>query len=234
MILTDRERDHIAHSIARVKAKTSCKIVYRLTRKNFYCPLSALFWAGAIAVILTVLIWLAGIDLGLITHAGGSASRHGHRIATSIVEHRLRAAYMLTIALLILAFPVTLMPPISRLLTPLRLKQRRVHRAAIAKYRVERQQETAAGLSILIFVAPSDRLADIVAGPRLHSKLPVGVWNEPTAALNAALKTGKIIGGLMETIETMGAILAVSFRKHARLTSMVQNTRYILGNAREI
>lgn len=234
MILTDKERNHIAGSIARVDANTSCKIVCRLTDKTFYYPIPAFFLAAAIALILTGFILLIGIDLGTITHRGWSAGTHGHRVAASMTDHRLRTTYLLTFVLLILAYPVTLMPQMSRLLTPLRLKQRRVQLAAIARFRVEQQLENADGLSVLIFVAAKDRLAVIVAGPRVQSKLPAGVWNEPTAALNAALKTGKMASGLMEAIEAMGAILAVPFPKPAELTSIVHDPRNSLDNVREI
>jgi uncharacterized membrane protein len=234
MILKDREREDIAHSIARVEAKTSCRILCCLTEEDFYYPLPAFLLAGAIAVILSFLIWLIGIDLGTITHTGWSVGTHGHRVASSMTQHRLRATFVVTSTLLILAYPVILMPPISRLLTPLRLRQRRITRAAIVQYNVEARRETADKLDLLIFVSPRDRLADMVSGPRIQAKLPVGVWNEPKTALNAALKTGKIAAGLLETIETLAAILSVSLPKHVRVSSVAKDPWDILGSVREI
>lgn len=210
MVLTDAERKAVADAIRRAEAKTSGEIFCILSEADSYYPQVALAWAAAVALLVPYLLWLAGVDVGMLMHPGW---RSGHWVdAATLGYHRFGFAYtVLPIALFILTYLLALVPPVSRLLTPQRVRRQRVRRAALEQFRAKGLHRTAKRTGVLISVSLSDRQVEVVADEGIYAKVPPEVWSDATAAIVMGIKHNEVAAGLIEAVEHVGALLAEHF-----------------------
>lgn len=210
MILSDTEHRKLADAVRRAEANTSGEIFCVLSEADSYYPQVALAWATAIALLVPYLLWLAGVDIAMLMSPGWQPG-HGEDAAT-IAYHRLGFTYtVLPIALFILAYGIALVPPVSRLLTPRRVRRQHVHRAALEQFRARGLYRTAKRTGVLIFISLSDRQAEVVADEGIYAKVSPETWSDVTAAAVAGIKRGEIAAGLVAAVERAGALLAEHF-----------------------
>ena len=214
MILSDAEHQKVADAIRRAETSTSGEIYCVLNEADSYYPQVALAWAAAVALLVPYLLWLSGIDIAMLMSPGWKPG-HGEDLAT-IAYHRLGLTYtVLPIALFILTYGFTLVPPVSRLLTPRRVRRQHVHRAALEQFRTRGLSRTANRTGVLIFVSLSDRQAEVVSDEGIYAKVPPETWSDATAAVINGIKRNEIAAGLVDAVECVGALLAEHFPQSA-------------------
>ena len=210
MILSDAEHQKLADAIRRAETNTSGEIFCILSEADSYYPQVALAWAAAVALLVPYLLWLAGIDIAMLMPAGWQPG-HGEDAAT-IAYHRLGFTYtVLPIVLFILSYGLALVPPVSRLLTPRRIRRQHVHRVALEQFRAKGLHRTAERTGVLIFVSLSDRQAEVLADEGIYAKVSPESWSDVTAAVIAGIKRNEVEAGLVEGVERAGSLLAEHF-----------------------
>ena len=210
MILSDAEHQKVADAIRRAETSTSGEILCVLSEADSYYPQVALFKEDAIALLVPYLLWLLGIDIGMMMPPGWQP---GHwEDATTIAYHRFGLGYtVLPIALFILTYALTLVPPVSRFLTPRRIRRQHVHRSALEQFRARGLRRTARRTGVLIFVSLSDRQAEVIADEGIYTRVPPEAWADAVAAIVAGIKRNEIATGLIEAVERVGTLLATHF-----------------------
>lgn len=210
MILSDAEHQKVADAIRRAEANTSGEIFCVLSEADSYYPQVALAWAAAVALLVPYLLWLAGVDVGMLMHPGW---RSGHGVdAATVAYHRLGFAYtVLPIALFILTYLLALVPPVSRLLTPQWIRRQHVHREALEQFRAKSLYRTVEHTGVLIFLSLSDRQAEVLADEGIYAKVAPETWSDATALVIKGIKRNEIAAGLVQAVECVGSLLAVHF-----------------------
>jgi putative membrane protein len=211
MELTEAEREAVTEAIRRAEARTSGEIFCIVDEADSYYPHVALAWAAAAALFVPYLLWLFGVDVGMLMRPGW-LSGHWPDDAATIAYHRFGFAYtVLPIVFFILAYGVALVPPVSRLLTPRQVRHRHVHRIALEQFRAKGLHLTAERTGVLIFVSLSDQEAEVVADTGIYAKVPVETWADATAVLIAGIKRGQTGAGLIEAVDFIADLLAKHF-----------------------
>lgn len=210
MILSDAEHQKVADAIRRAEANTSGEIFCVLSEADSYYPQVALAWAAGVALLVPYLLWLAGLDIGMLMPLDWKPG-HGEDIAT-IAYHRLGLAYtILPIALFILAYGFALVPPVSRLLTPQWIRRQHVHCMALEQFRAKRLHRTAKHTGVLIFLSLSDRQAEVLADEGIYTKVAPETWSDAIAFVIKGIKRNEIAAGLVQAVECVGSLLAAHF-----------------------
>ncbi|MCT2400916.1 MULTISPECIES: TPM domain-containing protein [Novosphingobium] len=210
MILSNTENQQVADAIHRAEIGTSGEILCVLSEADSYYPHVALGWAAAIALLIPYLLWLTGINIGMMMPPGWQP---GHwEDAMTIAYHRFGLGYtVLPIALFIVTYGLTLVPPVSRFLTPQRVRRKHVHNSALEQFRAMGLRRTARRTGVLIFVSLSDRQVEVIADEGIYTRVPPDAWADAVAAIITGVKRKEIATGLVEAVERVGTLLATHF-----------------------
>ncbi len=210
MVLSDAEHQKVSDAIRRAESGTSGEIFCVLSEADSYYPQVALAWATVFALLVPYLLWLSGVDIGMVMQPGWRTEDWVD--AAALAYHSYGFAYtVLPIALFILAYGIVLVPPVSRLLTPRRIRRQHVHRLALEQFRAKGLHQTAKRTGVLIFVSLSDRQAEVVVDEAIYAKVAPETWSDATAAVILGIKRNAIAAGLVQAVECVGSLLAAHF-----------------------
>jgi putative membrane protein len=211
VILTEEDRADVANAIAQAEAKTSAAIFCLFTEADAYYPRTALLWALAVALLIPFLLWLTGVDLGMIMHARWNTN-HSHWLAPTIGDHRFGLTYaLMSMMLFVLAYPIALVPPMNRFLTPQRLRRRRFRKFATDQFATQGLGAVADREVVMILISLRDHQADIVMGAIVEGTLPPGVWDNATVALISDTEQGRPAAGVVKAVELVGIVMSRYF-----------------------
>lgn len=182
MISTD-EQARLAGVIADVEDATSGEVVLVIAEQAGHYRAVPLLWAMLAALVTPwPLIWLTGI----------STSR--------IVLIQLAVALALSLALS--------WPKLRFALVPRSIKHNQAHEAASREFLRRGMTRTREKTGVLIYLALAEHHAEILADTGVADRVDPGIWAGIVADLTAAIRAGRMIEGLEETIRRTGAILA--------------------------
>ncbi len=98
-------------------------------------------------------------------------------------------------------------------LTPARVRARRVRGRAIRYFKVGAEKRTAARVGLLLYLSLDERLAEIVADEAIHAKVSPERWGDAMTALIDEVRAGRPAPGMAAAVAAIGAIIAEHFPK---------------------
>ncbi len=210
MLLTSADHDRIKAAIETAEASTSgevCGVLAHECSQYWETPLA---WAAASSLIAAPAAVLLGLrPEQLLTHAtdAWSASLPGGPSPLDVI-----AAYAaLQAVLFVLVALIISIPPVRRLLTPRSLKRERVHHRARELFAARGLHLGDVDAGVLIFASMSERMAEVIADPRIAAKVAPEAWDDVVAALIAGMKARDPGAGFAAAIQKAGAHLAEHF-----------------------
>lgn len=111
-------------------------------------------------------------------------------------------------AIFILVWALGSWTALARLLTPGKVLDRRVHRAAVAQFEALGLAHTRDRTGILLYVSLAEHRAEVLADEGIYAKAPHAVWDEVVGLLVSGLKAGAPGDGFVAAVERTGKILA--------------------------
>ena len=185
---TDEER--IAAAITEVEKKTSGEIMVVVGRAASGYHLVPIVWAALIALALPMLLLLV----------------------FPLTARRLYEIEWITFG--VLAFVLSFGRYRYRLV-PGWIKRGRAHEAAREQFLARRISYTQARTGILIYVALAERFAELVPDAAVAELIDDASWKPVIERLTAKLREGRVADGVIEAVESSGAILAAKFPPRA-------------------
>lgn len=96
-------------------------------------------------------------------------------------------------------------------IAPRGLQQARAHLRAVEQFLVQNLHTTKGRTGVLIYVSDAERYAEVIADEAVYEKVDQDVWDGVIAGLTAQFARGQRMEGLVDAIETCGAVLAEHF-----------------------
>ncbi|MGL5733463.1 MAG: TPM domain-containing protein [Beijerinckiaceae bacterium] len=182
MSLTDRDR--IAASIRHAELRTSGEILVLVARTaSDYWAIPVLWAAIAALAMPWPLIWL-----------------------TSWSAYTIHLMQMIAFAVLALLFSL---PRSNRIaLVPRFLRRRRARQMAREHFFTQGLHRTMQRTGVMIFVAVTERYAEVLVDDGIADRVDDGVWREVVTDLVAALRDNRMGDGLVRAVEECAVILA--------------------------
>lgn len=201
--ISEVDRVRIRDAVARAEATTSGEIFVVVARESDdyrFVPLAwALLVALAVPLPLFWFTWLAGITI-----------------------------YAIALGVFIVVALVLSLPSVKPWIVPPYLKRQRTRALAEQQFLAHGIHITAERTGVLIFVSLLEHGAEIVADSGIAAKIEQAAWDAVMADLVAAAATGGLAGGLVRTVERVGAMLAEHFPPRHRNPDEVANEVVIL------
>lgn len=212
MQFTDQDHQRIADAIARAEAQTSGEIFCVMARQVSTYRDVSLAWASGAALLLPLLLLPLGFDASWLPNLKSAGWQSAHEATAQQEISRALAAYALVQGLVFLGvYLLGIIPVINRLITPARLRRRRVRRVALQQFLAHGLHQTEARTGVLIFTALSDHQVEVIADKTIHDRVSPEIWAEAVAALTRQLKKDQPVQGLEEAINICGQVLAEQF-----------------------
>jgi len=117
------------------------------------------------------------------------------------------ALYTSQLALLTLGLVPILLPAVRDRLTPAAARRFRVRQAARDQFFKRGLHRTAARAGVLLYVAPVERCAEIIADAGAAGPLPDEAWRPCLDELLAAARQGRLADGIVGAVTRIGAAL---------------------------
>jgi putative membrane protein len=93
-------------------------------------------------------------------------------------------------------------------LTPAPLKRERVRQRTLEQFHAHNLHQTEGRTGVLIFVSLAEHMAELLADEGVNRLVSTRNWQRPMDALISAMKSGDLAGGLIASVNEIGAILA--------------------------
>ncbi|MBV8593917.1 MAG: TPM domain-containing protein [Caulobacteraceae bacterium] len=211
-MLTAEDQTRIAAAVEAAEAGSSGEIVCVVAGEvSTYreVPLAA---AAIVALALPPLLLALGLSpLAAASRAGLWIAAERSALASEVGLILALYAGVQTV-LFIAAFLVAEIPAVRRALTPRGLKQRRVARLAQQQFAAIGDRAAGSQTGVLIFVAPVDRVVQVLADQGIHDKAGETPWRQAADAVGRAMKAGHDpTSGIVEAIDICGAALRAHF-----------------------
>jgi len=205
------DQARVAEAIKAAEATTSGEIFcVHARRVSSYRDVS-LVWAAGLALILPLALIPLGFEPRLIPLLADGWEA-GHGAAREVAVGRALAAYALVqAAVFALAYLLSRIPPILRLLTPRAVRRARCREAALHQFLAHGLHVTEARTGVMIFAAEADHQVEVIADKGIHEKVPDTVWAEAAAALAKGMKSRDPVSGFTEAVRICGEVLAQHF-----------------------
>ncbi|MFZ2063936.1 MAG: TPM domain-containing protein, partial [Candidatus Binatus sp.] len=97
--------------------------------------------------------------------------------------------------------------PIRHQLAPKRVKHAHAWQLAHREFNAHAMANPERQHRILLFVSLGERYVEIIADHETHALAPAGTWNKIVDEFLAAVKAGRVAGGVLAAIAACGAIL---------------------------
>lgn len=203
VILSEADHALVTEAVAAAERSTSGEIVTIVAARSSSYADIAWAWAAAIALFALACIaaWPALLTAWIDLIRGGWSEIEHHRDLLPWVLVAVCLKFL--VARLLLTWL-----PLRDLLTPARIKHRRVRDRAIDLFRVAAEARTAARTGVLIYVSLAEHRAEIVADAGVHAAVPAERWGDAMAALVDAIREGRPGEGLAAAVTAVGVILA--------------------------
>ena len=210
-MLSEDDHKRIDDAIQAVERKTSGDIYCIVAHEASNYREVPLAWGAIVALLLPPLALVAGVSPSALTE-----KMEGWRIAqTAFQSHEIVVAlsiYALIQALWFAASTLIVsLPFIRRLATPHFLKRHRVLSLARQHFVSTGLHLSAGQPHVLIFLALMERRVEILAGADVHRMAGDQVWNDASAAIAGAMRSGDPTAGIVRAIEIAGAPLIEHF-----------------------
>ncbi|MCC7442026.1 MAG: hypothetical protein IT285_10345 [Bdellovibrionales bacterium] len=101
--------------------------------------------------------------------------------------------------------------PIKRVLTPERLRTRRVREKALLSFLLMGLQETRDRTGVLIYLSLFEQQVEIIADRGIYSQVPAGHWDDIARSLTEAIRSGRPGEGLEQAVIRVGERLIERF-----------------------
>jgi putative membrane protein len=185
--LTADERRKIDTAITAIEQSTSADLDVMVTRASDRYLLYPVVWAGFSALAV------AGI--------------------AALLRSGLNGRSMIIIQLLVLIVLTALCDwmPIRLWLVPTDVKHGYARQLAHREFRAHFAGDKVTRECILFFVSLGERYVEIIADHETHVRVPSNVWNKMISDFTAAVAAGWVADGLLDAIESCGAILKTHY-----------------------
>jgi putative membrane protein len=209
-MLSQSDHTRIAAAVSRAEASTSGEILCVLAHKVSDYRETTLAWAIGAALIAPPVAMIFGLRPWLMSQQGGDWVATNATSLDVSVELALTGYIVLQVVIFAaVAVAMTVSQPLRLALTPRRLKQRQVRRAAL-------QQLTATHLlgvsaAVVIFASETERMVAVAADESIHLKAGDAAWEAAVAAVLKGVRSGKAAAGFIEAVEICGGYLAEHF-----------------------
>jgi putative membrane protein len=117
----------------------------------------------------------------------------------------------LQVIVVIIGAVVSKVPAFVSFLIPKFVKRQTVHKAAIDQFKSHGIAQTEGSTGVLIYVSLSEQMVEILADKGIYSKVDKSVWREAISKILLKSKSDDLVGGLVDGIEEVGAILRTHF-----------------------
>lgn len=188
--------ERIAAAVAEAESRTSAEIkVMVSTAPLVRHPFYSVLWAALGALVLP---WVVVIGWALARDGGV----HDAAPFTALEALGTQAALFVILA------AVLLLPQVAPQVIPRRALEAAGRAAAIELFHVHGIPQTADRSGILIFVAASDGLVEVVADDTVNAALGCAAWGQVCAAIVVRAGEDRLADGLLEGVRLAGDLLA--------------------------
>ncbi len=205
MLFSDADRDAVGAAIRAAEARTAGEIVVIVSSQRHRYPATAL----TIAVLLGLALPLAAVLLGW---SPGGLFPDWDAIEGRVRELRSLESFAAIEALVfVVVLALVHFSGLDRLLTPRGLRHDRVHREALVQFKARGIEATEGRTGVLIYVAESERIAEVIADTGVFAKVTPDHWGATINALLAGIRAGTPAAGMVAAIGLAGDVLAEHF-----------------------
>ena len=202
------EADHriVTSAVAAAEMETSGEIVTVLADRSDGYTDVVFAWcaiAGFAALILCAIFPDAVLD----TYAGLHGGWNTQWSASEIFS----MAAGVAIFWFLILWLVQLSIPLRFAMLPGRIKTNRVHKRAIALFKVGAERRTHGRTGVLIYLSMREHRAEIVADEPIAAKVPPEVWGDAMADMLLEIKQGHVAEGMAAGVRDVGQILSEHF-----------------------
>jgi putative membrane protein len=205
MLFSDADHRRVSAAIAAAEARTSGEIVVIVNSRPDSHAATALSAAALVALALpfsAVLFGWSPADL-MPDWAGLSAREHERR--------SLEVLMLVQVLTFVVVLAMGRFTALGRVMTPIGLRQDRVHRAALAQFRARGLEGTAGRTGVLLYVDAPERVAEVIADTAIYEKVPPDTWADTIEALTAGFGAGRPADGIEAAVALAGDVLAAHF-----------------------
>jgi putative membrane protein len=209
-MLSQADHARIAAAVSQAEAATSGEILCVLSHKVSDYRETPLAWAIGAAMAIPPVAMMLGLHPWLLSQAGGDWVATNAVALDVSVQLALTGYVILQIVIFAaVAVAISVAQPLRLALTPRRLKQRRVRRAALQQLTATRL--LGASAAVVIFASEAERLVTVVADEAIHLKAGDAAWDAAVAAVLKGIRSGDAATGFVQAVEICGGYLAEHF-----------------------
>jgi putative membrane protein len=191
-LITDTDHKLIAEAIRSAESRTSGEIYAVVARRS-----DSYFFVAGFAVACGIL--LAAVVLALAAHW------YWFTISLPIFGLAILAAFLTAILVL------RLVPGLTMLLVPRRVRYRRAHQNAVQQFLARNVHLTSERTGILLFVSLAEHYAEVIADAGINAKVHQDEWNGIVGLLTDHAKKDALASGFLQAIEKAGLLLEEHF-----------------------
>jgi putative membrane protein len=209
-MLSQADHGRIAAAVAKAEATTSGEILCVLSHKVSDYREVPLAWAAAVSLVLPPVLMALGLHSWLISDTGGDwVATNATSLDSSIGLALTSYAVVQIIIFAAVAVALSAAEPLRLALTPKRVKERRVRRAAL--HHLAATRLLGSGGAVVIFASEAERMVAVVADEALHLKAGDAAWDAAVAAVLSGIRTHDPASGFIAAVEVCGGYLAEHF-----------------------
>jgi putative membrane protein len=204
--MCELDHDRISLAVHEAEGGTSGEIVTIIANSSDRYDDVALWWSIAVAIF--ALGWVtifSDFYIGLVDYVLGDWA------IDWTPRRTLELGLTIVIAKFVGMWLLMLWRPLRLFLTPGAILTKRVHRRAIACFKVGAERRTVGRTGILIYLSLAEHRAEIVADEAIHAKVANGVWGDAMADMVGHVREGRIADGMIAAVRDVGAILSTHF-----------------------
>ncbi len=209
MLFTDTERTAVEAAIAEAERHTSGEIVVIVSAEAHRYPATSLTVAALAALSLPMLAVLGGWAPDAL-FPDWEVLDAGVRVVHALEGFAAVQALVFAAVLALLHYG-----GLARLLTPAGLRRDRVHREALVQFKARGLSATEGRTGVLIYVAETERIAEVVADTGIYAKVSPDHWGATIKALVEGVKAGRPADGMVAAVRLAGGVLAEHFPPRA-------------------
>ncbi|KAF0092752.1 MAG: hypothetical protein FD163_1956 [Hyphomonadaceae bacterium] len=210
--MSQAERTEIANAIKAQEVKTSGEIYCVVARRSDD-------YSDIIMIYAVFLALLLPLGIGFYNFIELDFARSFNRIYLPWNDTPKQADFVINIwqiltlqtLVFICAAIIAKYLKISIMLVPKFVKRQNVHKASLEQFTAHGIHQTDARTGVLIYLSQAEKMVEVVADKGIYSKVDKAVWEDAVVKILAKSKDGDLVHGLIDGIETVGAVLAEHF-----------------------
>lgn len=203
-ILSPQDHQLVSEAVTAAERRTNAEIVTIVAEKSDQYADVVWLWAGGLTLFIqSILVAFPDIIRWVFHLVAGDWSAEPELGAT------LMTMFGIGILVFIVSGLVVQWLPIRIFLAPQDMKIGRVHRQAIAFFRVAVEGRTQDQAGVVIYLSLLEHRAEILADAGISSKVAPEVWGDILSDMIAKVKIGKTGQGIAEAVAAIGDLLAI-------------------------